>query len=114
MAVERDSLEDAILDSMICCEAFLLDDSQGGGELKFRLSLRAAQLLGIDREDKQKIYNSAKSAYNIRSKIVHGKTLTPEQVEKLPDAIDLGRRIAKEIVLLNAKGEKPNWDEMLF
>lgn len=114
MAVERDLLEDALLDSMICCEAFLLNDIKERGELGFRLALRAAHLLGESSEEKQTIFLSSKNAYNVRSKIIHGNSLSPKQVESLPSVVDLGRKVAKEMVLLNARREKPHWDEMLF
>ncbi len=114
IAVERSTLEDALLDSMICCEAFLLNDIKERGELGFRFALRAANLLGKSSEEKRKIFLFAKNAYKIRSRIAHGNTLTPKQKDSLPDAVDLGRKIAREMVLLNAPRENPNWEEMLF
>jgi hypothetical protein len=114
MAVERENPEDALLDVMICCEAFLLNDIREPGELTYRMALRAAILLGKNPKEKSGIFQTAKMAYKLRSKIIHGNLLSAKEKENLQEAIDLGRRIAREMVLLNAKGVTPNWETWLF
>jgi hypothetical protein len=114
MAVERANYEDALLDSMISCESFLLNDIKERGELQFRLALRTAHLLGTTPEEKREIFSLAKTAYNLRSKIAHGNILSDRDKEYLPGAINLCRLVAKNIILMNKSGKVLRWDEMIF
>lgn len=80
MACRRVSLEDRILDYSICLESTLLFGMRD--ELKYRLALRGAKLLG-KHCDPQETFNKLKCLYDIRSKIVHdGHTFDTDEVEK--------------------------------
>jgi hypothetical protein len=80
---ERDNIEDRIIDLMISAESIFL--SSGGsfaGELKYRLSHRAAMYIE-DNVDKQRyVFEFMQKAYDVRSSIVHGSK------PKLPKKID--------------------------
>lgn len=72
---ERESIEDKIIDFFICAEALFL--SSGGnfqGELKYRLSHRAAMFIEDETEKQRIIFKFMQKAYDVRSKIVHGAT----------------------------------------
>lgn len=70
---ERDNIEDMIIDLMISAEAIFL--SSGGnfqGELKYRLSHRAAMFIENDVECQKHVFEFMQNAYDVRSSIVHG------------------------------------------
>jgi hypothetical protein len=69
----RQRVEDEMVDIMVAAEALYLSDL-GPEELGFRLALRASALsdpqkLGMTRRN---VFDLMKSAYGVRSKIVHG------------------------------------------
>jgi hypothetical protein len=66
----REKEEDQLIDMIIAFEAFLSKDEEQQ-ELRYRLSLRTASLLGKMPEEKRRIFSEMKKAYDIRSKIVH-------------------------------------------
>lgn len=72
-ANERTSAEDKIIDYLISAEALFL--SSGGsfqGELKYRLSHRAAMFIESEPNKQHKIFKFMQKAYDVRSAIVHG------------------------------------------
>ena len=74
-AMENHREEDRIVDVMIAAEALFLSDAgsaQDRGELKYRLSLRAAYFMGKDADERTKIFKFMKAAYDARSTIAHG------------------------------------------
>ena len=80
---ERDNIEDKIIDLMISAEAIFL--SSGGsfqGELKYRLSHRAAMFIETDVELQKYVFDFMQKAYDVRSSIVHGSN------PKLPNKMD--------------------------
>jgi hypothetical protein len=66
---------DRILDQTIILEALFSDDKKQ--ELQHKLSLRIANLLGEDFEERRSIFKTVKDGYDARSKISHGSELTP-------------------------------------
>jgi hypothetical protein len=66
------------------CSAMEALFTTDGAELAHKLAERAALFLGERGEDRRAIYATVKRAYTVRSKTVHGDTLTPKQVEDLP------------------------------
>lgn len=88
LAHVRKELEDKLIDLMIAFEAlYLFKTSQ---ELGFKLSTRAAFILGRDKDkaEKEKIYNFLKKAYNTRSGIVHGNEHLDKTIT-LPDGKEI-------------------------
>jgi hypothetical protein len=80
---ERDNIEDRIIDLMISAESIFL--SSGGsftGELKYRLSHRAAMYIEDDVKKQRYVFEFMQKAYDVRSSIVHGSK------PKLPKKID--------------------------
>lgn len=72
-AGERHRPEDRVIDLLIAAESLFLNDIENVGELRFRLSLRAAMFIDTDTEEEQiMIYKHMRKAYDVRSTIVHG------------------------------------------
>jgi len=69
-------VRDSLLDLVICLENLYLRKEDP--ELKaYKLRLRASYVLGTDFEERTKVFQDLKDAYNLRSLIVHG--------DKIPD-----------------------------
>jgi Apea-like HEPN len=78
----RERVEDELVDILIAAEALYLADV-GFEELGFRLALRAAALcdprkLGMTRRN---VFDLMKSAYGVRSKVVHGDVPKPKDLK---------------------------------
>ena len=73
-ANEREDIEDRIIDLLICAESLFLSSDGIQGELKYRLSHRAAMFIEKNIEKQKIIFNFMKKAYDVRSAIVHGST----------------------------------------
>jgi Apea-like HEPN len=98
-AVERNFVEDAIVDATISAEALFLQDMSGDKSgLGYRLQLRAAKLLEKHGHDSKEVFEIFKVAYNLRSTIVHGGA-AKETLSFLGTKITLGDFLDK---LLNA------------
>lgn len=72
-ARERHRENDSLIDLLIAAEALFLSDAgkhKERGELRYRLALRSA--LFSDNQEKKKIFELFKYAYDVRSTIVHG------------------------------------------
>jgi hypothetical protein len=89
------SKEDEITDLFICLESLMLEQDEG---LSFRLAQRTANLLGDTSESRRMIYKQLRDFYGLRSKIVHGSTLSNTQRERLKTVQSL-RDIARRVVL---------------
>lgn len=72
--IEESNVKNMIIDFLIAFEALYLE---GKDELAYRLSTRAAILLGKNDVQTERIKEVMVDAYNIRSKIVHGKDVPP-------------------------------------
>ena len=72
-----------VLNILTAFEALLTND--GNTELAYRLSLRAANLLGNDAEERKKIFQDMKDFYGLRSRLVHGSgfKLKPKEQARL-------------------------------
>lgn len=66
--------EDCIIDSITALEALWKLDS----ELSFRLAFRTSSLLGVTDDDRDQVFETLRKYYKIRSKIVHGSTLSAD------------------------------------
>jgi hypothetical protein len=83
--VEEDNAENKIIDFLIAFEALYLE---GMDELGYRLSTRAAVLLGENDAEAAKVKEVIVEAYGLRSKIVHGKKVP--QIKLQGEIIELG------------------------
>jgi len=70
LALSRPSLDDKLIDLMICAEAIFLRVEKG--ELTYKLAYRAALLLGENPVQQKDIFKFIGEAYDMRSKVVHG------------------------------------------
>ncbi|HAZ07359.1 MAG TPA: hypothetical protein DCZ01_02300 [Elusimicrobia bacterium] len=69
---DRETPEDGIIDTFIGFEALLTENNH---EITYRLSLRAANLIGETPQEREAIFNDVKAGYKLRSLIVHGEEL---------------------------------------
>jgi len=67
--------EDCVIDAITALEALWKLDS----ELSFRLGFRTSSLLGKTDDDRELIFETLRKYYRIRSKIVHGSVLSPDE-----------------------------------
>jgi len=110
---DRESSHDKIIDCFIGLEALLIEDDR---ELGYKLRLRTANLLGMNKDDRQKIFSEVKVGYDTRSKIVHGND--PGKSVSLPTcphpvsidhfAEDLERYLAQALMqIADLRAERP-------
>ena len=109
---------DQIIDLGIAFEALYVPD--GGGDLTYKFSIRAARHLGKNKEDRNKLLTKFKQIYNCRSSAVHsgqldqtvkfGKKRIPV-FDFIENAQDLCRKSIKKIL---EDGEFPDWDSLLL
>jgi hypothetical protein len=94
-------IEERLVDQIIALESLYLGDPQ---ELSYKLAMRTAYLLGSTREVRSEIFNNMKTAYNYRSKIIHGNDPpTREQLRELVPKVEdyLRQSLKKYLFLLN-------------
>lgn len=112
LARRRRSTGDQAIDSGICLEALLGDDSSQ--ELTYKLRLRAALLLGKTLAERQEISESVASLYRLRSKVVHGRARRPQ--DHLQDAkcasrgLEICEQAVRAIILQGAKPDFSTWE----
>jgi hypothetical protein len=116
LAYERLMFEDRLIDYAIGLESLLLR-AEEQQELGFRLALRGSRLLGNDPKARSEIFSRLRSAYSVRSEIVHDGTIPAEVVfgtthlpfHQFVDAIadDVRAIIRKMLELTETKGENP-------
>lgn len=114
-------IEDRFVDIMIIFEILFLPE--GNDELKYRLSVRAALLLGKNYEEKKDIYKLFKLSYDIRSSIVHTGSVSPPKEKKLKelgmDLDELYKRLQhylfESIEILTKKPDiRENFEDIIF
>ena len=127
-SIERDSTEDKIIDLMISAESLFL--SSGGsfqGELKYRLSHRAAMFIEDESEKQRKVFNFMQQAYNVRSDIIHGRepNLPKKEDGTTVSIVDFCNELEnhlrlsiKKAIMLAATAKNPkniiDWDSIIF
>lgn len=114
LAYERLLPEDRLIDCVIALEALLLR-AEEQQELAFRMALRGSRLLGRDPDARSDLFSRFRSAYRVRSEIVHGGSVPTEVVigsTRLPfnqfvDAVadDVRCSIRKMLELTETAGE---------
>lgn len=110
---DRESPHDKVVDCFIGLESLLIEDDR---ELGYKLRLRTANLLGLNKDDRQKIFSEIKVGYNLRSKIVHGHdrgksvslSTRPQPVSIHQFAEDLERYLARVLLrMADLRAERP-------
>ena len=123
LATSRTSLEDSLIDLTICAEALLLRSDHG--ELTYKLSHRAALLLGGNPQERKSIFQFFNSAYAMRSKVVHGSNSfmsDPKDVAALTKTIaELTMHLRTAILTMLAMASNPHatdelidWKDLMF
>jgi hypothetical protein len=118
----RQRVEDEMVDIMVAAEALYLSDL-GPDELGFRLALRASALSDPQKLDmtRRNVFDLMKSAYAVRSKIVHGDEPRPKDLKVKGVQVPLAEFVqaTEEVVrqglreaLNRAAGWPPDWDGM--
>ncbi|HEY9084128.1 MAG TPA: hypothetical protein VIN73_12410 [Vicingaceae bacterium] len=103
-------LENRAIDLRVCIESIFLADGNKE-QLRYRVSLRAALLLGKSTEEKHEIFNTIKSAYDITSTVIHnGKFSKSNDLKLLKSAAEYCR---KAIVYLITNGPV-DWQSLEF
>lgn len=129
-SLDKQNHEDKIIDLITCAEALFLNELGGyQGELKYRLSERAAFFLSDKPKERIRLFNLIKNIYDVRSKIVHGsdnKLKLPKrpdgeeyEIRELSDlANDLIRQALKRFIDLSQKPDSPkylvDWEKLIF
>jgi hypothetical protein len=133
-AHDRHRLEDRIIDLMIAAESLFLSDYNKEnpyiGEIRYRLSLRAACFLDSRRESQVLIFRQMKAAYDLRSKIAYGGDAENVKLPKQPDERSTQlqyfvstiqvylRHALRKAIGLALQPETPielvKWDELIF
>lgn len=122
-AMTRSSLDDKLIDLMICAEAIFLRVDKN--ELRNQLAYKAALLLGKNSVHQKEIFKFFKDAYDIRSQVVHGSKSfmqNDNDTEKLNSIITklaehLQNAILKMLNLAlshNSSNELIDWTELMF
>lgn len=120
-ASERGREEDRLVDLLIAAESlFLLKDEKT--ELSYRLRQRVALLLGTTVEDRLKIAEDIRTAYDCRSKVVHGgREIRKEPLNVITPTIEgylrASLRKAVNLAVSNNTGPKKawmEWDKMIY
>jgi len=114
-------IEDRFVDIMIIFEILFL--TKGNDELKYRLSVIAAFLLGKNYQEKKYIYELFKLSYDIRSTIVHNGFVSPQKEKQLKklgmDLDELYKRLQhylfESIEILTKKPDiRENFEDIIF
>ena len=103
---------DLAIDLRIALESLFLDEGNNA-ELSFRLALRAAWYLGVEGDERAKIFDALREAYSIGSKAVHrGKGYDDMIPPELATAQDVCRMsILRQI---SDGGKPPNWNTVVL
>lgn len=87
---DRQRLVDKMIDLMVAAEALFLSDKNSTGELRYRLSLRAALFLASDEQPQKTIFEWMGKAYDLRSAVAHGREAASVKLPKLSDGSPVG------------------------
>lgn len=127
LGCSRGYSEQALVDLTIAAEALFLSDVND--ELKYRAALRAAFFVADDPADRERVHDSVRDVYDVRSWIVHGKSrkvptsLTRDaskppnvalalMVSAFQDTMRLALRKAMKLVAAGAW--PPRWEHLIL
>ncbi len=100
-----------VLDLVSILESLLL--SNRDGELKFRLSVLTASLIGKSKVEKKSIHHSISKAYDLRSAVAHCAQINPKNKLSNDEIQKLGELTIKVIKLALKNGVKSFKDKLL-
>ena len=90
-------IEEKLTRAVMGLESLFLENET---ELRFRLAVRVAQLLGCMNEDSSTVYATVSEAYDYRSSHVHGSVLTADKKLKAKEVLDKIWRYLRKAILL--------------
>jgi hypothetical protein len=118
---------------IIAAEALFLSDYSKDsyfGEIRYRLSLRAALFLAHERELQKTVFRWMRAAYDLRSTLAHGGEVSGAKVPRRPDGSEVSvvefvatihTYIRNALVKAINIGHEPgspyhlvDWDELVF
>lgn len=108
--------EDKLLDTMIALEAMVLNTAgaaQERGELRFRLALYVAKLVGGTTEDANRQYKLVQKAYKLRSKVVHGEGFKDLERDTVQEVAETARLVGRTLLGMHERNEQVDWDKLL-
>ena len=114
-AKQFNSRHNQILDLGVALEMLLLSDNNSTDQLSLTFRLRGAWLLGRDADERLRLYEQFKKAYNFRSKVAHtgtpGKPKAAQEMrELLPTFVELTEKVFQKLLL----DGKPEWDSLVL
>ena len=123
----RVGVEDQLIDYMIAFEALYLNDAgaQERGEMRFRLALRVAQFLR-ELNQRKSLYREMRTAYDMRSSIVHGDVYDPPKVDGVVIPVEeyisrIENYLRESLIKFLRLAQEPNpkkklvsWEDLLF
>lgn len=123
LATIRPSLDDRLIDLMICAEAIFLRVESN--ELTYKLAHRAALFLGGNASSKKEVFKFFTDAYSMRSKVVHGSKsylVEPKDIENLTQTTSKLSEHLREAILKmlaiamcpHAPSELIDWKDLMF
>jgi len=128
-AAERSQPEYEIVDLMIAAESLFLTETskRDRGEMRYRLATRVALLVRTTLDERMRLWNFTRKAYDARSVIVHGGTPTekdllgldgqPLRLDLFADELEQVVRKALQIAtqtVAEGKPFPPNWEKLMF
>lgn len=104
---ERDKIEDRLIDLFIALESLFIKENI---ELSYRLALNIASYLANNSEERKKIFDRVRRAYNFRSKIVHGNSdsIRKEELNEIISSIESYFRKSIQKILIDKQGKDKN------
>ena len=107
----RFAAEDRILDVAIALERMY---ALGGGEISYKMRIRASWFLGEDAEDRRRVVKSLADFYGVRSEIVHNRK-RKASAERCREAFVAGFDIAAGTLFkLLEDGPPADWEDMVI
>ncbi len=122
---ERTRVDDQLVDLIVAAEALFLGDDESGGELRFRLSTRAACYIRDPTRSRRSVYGLFMAAYRVRSRLLHGheakpinvagEELTPARVvEAVEELLRLALKQAIDEAAAGSTAWAADWEGLLF
>ena len=124
---DRSRVDDQLVDLIVAAESLFLGDGddESRGELRYRLSSRAAWYLSGAGRSRRFVFKLFMAAYRMRSRLVHGSTAEPMRVageeftaERMVEALEaMLRHALRQAIAEAAKGSavwRVEWEQLLF
>ncbi len=111
----RISNVDIAIELGIAMEAVFLNDVSNDGEYTFRLRLRAARLLGEDRQSRQRVFILFRDLYKCRSQAVHtGRVDDTINKNSTTEVLREGRSLVARAIEMIIQNGWPDWDDIVL